>query len=326
LVEEKTCLQLHLFSRSTGILPLFPVPLPENYNNIVLPGSQCYTTDPSIGDFTIQYFQGDQFSLHLSSIHLLKSLSLQLIDKNEGLLSKLSLKNSFLHKMTGVGRLLLKEGQYTAMHTSLLKSEVNFEAAKTYQSFNLRLSSDLLEPFKEVFPQLDYGFDKPLPPQWLTPLMKQIIYQVLHANYEEKTLRFYFEVKLKEYLLELLLNTHNEKPGTRVGLTLRETKAIQDTHAYILSHLDKHFTITQLARHVQINEYTLKQGFKKLYGIGLFECLQNARLENARELLLHSDDPIKAIYTQAGYARITSFITAFRRHFGYTPGSLRRDN
>jgi AraC-like DNA-binding protein len=302
------------------------VALPENYNDLVLPGSQCYATDPSIGDLTIQYFQGDQFSLHLSSIHLLRSLSLQLIDKNEGLLSKLSLKNSFLHKMTGIGRLLLKEGQYTAMNTSLLKSEVNFEAAQTYQSFNLRLSSELLEPFKVVFPVLDSRFDKPLPAQWLTPLMKQIIYQILHASYEEKTLRFYFEVKLKEYLLELLQNTQHEKPGIRFGLTLRETKAIQETHAYILSHLDKHFTITQLARHVQINEYTLKQGFKKLYGIGLFECLQNARLEKARELLIQSDEPIKAIYTQAGYARITSFITAFRRHFGYTPGSLRRDN
>jgi AraC-like DNA-binding protein len=302
------------------------VALPENYNDHVLPGSQCYATDPSIGDLTIQYFQGDQFSLHLSSIHLLRSLSLQLIDKNEGLLSKLSLKNSFLHKMTGIGRLLLKEGQYTAMNTSLLKSEVNFEAAQTYQSFNLRLSSELLEPFKEVFPVLDSRFDKPLPAQWLTPLMKQIIYQILHASYEEKTLRFYFEVKLKEYLFELLQNTQQEKTGIRFGLTLRETKAIQETHAYILSHLDKHFTITQLARHVQINEYTLKQGFKKLYGIGLFECLQNARLEKARELLIQSDDPIKAIYTQAGYARITSFITAFRRHFGYTPGSLRRDN
>jgi AraC-like DNA-binding protein len=318
-------LHLHLFSRSIGILPLLPAPLPENYNDLVLPGSQCYTADPSIGALNIQYFQGDQFSLHLSSIHLLKTLSLQFIDKNEGLLSKLSLKNTFLHKMTGIGRLLLKEGQYTAMHTSLLKSEVNFEAGKTYQSFNLRLSSDMLHPFQEVFPGLDQQFEKPLPAQWLTPLMNQIIYQILHANYEEKTLRFYFEVKLKEYLLELLQHTQG-RPGVRPGLTLRETRAIEETHAYILSHLDKHFTITQLARHVQINEYTLKQGFKKIYGIGLFECLQNARLDKARTLLLQTNEPIKAIYTQAGYARITSFITAFRRHFGYTPGSLRRDN
>jgi AraC family transcriptional regulator, transcriptional activator of the genes for pyochelin and ferripyochelin receptors len=325
LVEEDNCLHLHLFSRSIGILPLLPAPLPENYNDLVLPGSQCYTTDPSIGELTIQHFQGHEFSLHLSSIQLLKTLSLQLIDKNEGLLSKLSLKNAFLHKMTGIGRLLVKEGQYTAMQTSLLKSEVNFEAGKTYQSFNLRLSSDLLMPLKEVFPELNYRFDKPLPAQWLTPLMKQIVYQILHANYEEKTLRFYFEVKLKEYLLEMLLNTQPGKPGVRPGLTLRETRAIHETHAYILSHLDKHFTITQLARHVQINEYTLKQGFKRVYGIGLFECLQNARLDKARELLLHTNDPLKAIYTQAGYARITSFITAFRKHFGYTPGSLRRD-
>jgi AraC-like DNA-binding protein len=34
--------------------------------------------------------------------------------------------------------------------------------------------------------------------------------------------------------------------------------------------------------------------------------------------------PIKQICVLTGYARMTNFITAFRKKFGYTPGSLRR--
>jgi AraC-like DNA-binding protein len=41
-------------------------------------------------------------------------------------------------------------------------------------------------------------------------------------------------------------------------------------------------------------------------------------------LLLTTNKPIKDICSSVGYPRITNFITAFRRRFGVTPGSLRR--
>jgi len=42
-------------------------------------------------------------------------------------------------------------------------------------------------------------------------------------------------------------------------------------------------------------------------------------------LLQTTNKPIKEICTLVGYPRTTNFITAFRKRFGVTPGSFRRE-
>jgi AraC-like DNA-binding protein len=64
--------------------------------------------------------------------------------------------------------------------------------------------------------------------------------------------------------------------------------------------------------------------FRQVFGSGVFETLLKARMQKARSLLLETDKPIKEVASLIGYERLTSFITAFRKHFGYTPASLRR--
>jgi AraC-like DNA-binding protein len=65
-------------------------------------------------------------------------------------------------------------------------------------------------------------------------------------------------------------------------------------------------------------------GFSQFFKTGVFECFQRARMYKAKQLLLQTNKPIKEICTMAGYPRMSNFITAFRKFFKYTPGSLRR--
>ena len=81
---------------------------------------------------------------------------------------------------------------------------------------------------------------------------------------------------------------------------------------------------TNLAKKVALNELKLKKGFRKYFDSGIFEWLTNRKMEHARMLILTTNKPIKDIASIVGYPLTTNFITAFRRRFGYTPGSLRR--
>jgi AraC-like DNA-binding protein len=79
-----------------------------------------------------------------------------------------------------------------------------------------------------------------------------------------------------------------------------------------------------LAKEVGMNDYKLKIAFRQLFGMGLFEYHLGLRMNEARRLLEETNKPVKAIAKLTGYSRITSFITTFRKFFGYTPSSVRK--
>jgi AraC-like DNA-binding protein len=70
--------------------------------------------------------------------------------------------------------------------------------------------------------------------------------------------------------------------------------------------------------------HTLKNGFKAVYGLPPYEYQKDARLRKAKDLLAHTDKPIKQIAALVNYASFASFVDAFTNHFGYTPGHVRK--
>jgi AraC family transcriptional activator of pyochelin receptor len=133
----------------------------------------------------------------------------------------------------------------------------------------------------------------------------------------------YFENKINDFHFEVLAQTYKADPGI-VDLLQSEKDAVFNARDIILTDLKQHFTIRQISEQVQLNEFKLKAGFKQLFGTGMFECLLRARMEKAKKLLIETDKPMKEIASLTGYEFLTSFITAFRKYFDYTPGSLRR--
>jgi AraC-like DNA-binding protein len=106
-------------------------------------------------------------------------------------------------------------------------------------------------------------------------------------------------------------------------LTEMETQAAYAAEKIISSDLRKHFRIPELSRKVHLNEFRFKIVFKKIFCKGAYEYLQEKRMHKAKELL-ESGESVKVVASETGY-RITHFITAFREHFGFTPGSIKRN-
>ncbi len=83
-----------------------------------------------------------------------------------------------------------------------------------------------------------------------------------------------------------------------------------------------HYSVDELARRVGSNRTTLTAAFKTEYRQTPMQYLKRTRLENAQEMLLRHEGSVHAIAEHVGYADTTSFIRAYRRHFGITPGGL----
>ena len=110
------------------------------------------------------------------------------------------------------------------------------------------------------------------------------------------------------------------------NFTLRayEKERISYVREFILAHLDKHLTAGSLAPEAGISVYKLTKGFRLVTGKKLPDFIKEQRMEKAKELLLHTNGPIKAIAALCGYRNDTSFHRAFKKYTSYTPDDFRK--
>jgi AraC-like DNA-binding protein len=83
-------------------------------------------------------------------------------------------------------------------------------------------------------------------------------------------------------------------------------------------------SLDELARRYHTSARTLNDDFKQVVGQSIFTFVTRRRLGQAHVLLQETDIPLKQLSARLGYTHVNHFSAAFRRLFGYPPGSLRR--
>jgi LacI family transcriptional regulator len=116
-----------------------------------------------------------------------------------------------------------------------------------------------------------------------------------------------------------------------VGVTARrstETLAVADAEiAAAVEFLRANFAglvrVEDVARASRLSLSSLKTRFKTVVGRPVHAELQRLRLAEARRLLATTDLPVKKVASRAGFADISHFTTAFRKHAGVPPAKYR---
>ncbi|MFB6275238.1 MAG: helix-turn-helix transcriptional regulator, partial [Halothece sp.] len=83
-------------------------------------------------------------------------------------------------------------------------------------------------------------------------------------------------------------------------------------------------TLSQLARQVGLNERKLKEGFQQVFQTTPFEYLRDRRLEQAKHLLLDTNQSVQEVARAIGYRSRSQFANAFRQKFGVNPKAYQR--
>ena len=90
-------------------------------------------------------------------------------------------------------------------------------------------------------------------------------------------------------------------------------------------HLDEHLTIPALSRRACLSATTVKEGFRRLYGLPVHTWLRQRRMERAAELLHTTELSLEGVAKAVGYSSVSQFIAAFRQQYGLTPGQYRKN-
>ncbi|HXO74010.1 MAG TPA: helix-turn-helix transcriptional regulator, partial [Puia sp.] len=87
----------------------------------------------------------------------------------------------------------------------------------------------------------------------------------------------------------------------------------------LVSDLSAPPTIASLARSILMSESQLKQSFREIFGVSVYQYFQNARLEKARQLLAANKKTVKEVGYELGFTNIGHFSRLFERAYHVKP-------
>jgi DNA-binding response OmpR family regulator len=92
----------------------------------------------------------------------------------------------------------------------------------------------------------------------------------------------------------------------------------------LIKHEGKAPTLDELAQQFGRSAKLLNEEFADEFGQSIYSFMSEHRLIQAHAALAQTDVPIKQLAARLGYAHVNNFSIAFKRRYGYPPGSLRR--
>ena len=152
------------------------------------------------------------------------------------------------------------------------------------------------------------------------------ISEILHGNIHKPLAgnmgKLYAQVKILEYLTLLAQYAGSLKSNEKDSV--HKAKILKEIHDELIELNGIIPTLDSLSERFGMSSRVLNNEFKKKYGESIWSFVNNQRLHKAHNAIENSDIALKALSAQLGYSHVNHFITAFKRRFGYTPGSLRK--
>jgi AraC family transcriptional activator of pyochelin receptor len=305
--------------------------IPADLTRYRLPGSGASTLANEHLKLLIQEMPAGDSRVFYSIYLVSKKTSLRVQDDTHFLSAYLSLQHDRPIQIAGLGKMLIREGQFNLIYTPQYDLVSQFDGVREYITLGIQYDMALLEEWAAYFPQLATFLEKVnegqpatlLPrPEWITKEMQDVIYRLLHVSLENEPSQKYFTLLVNTLLFHLLHQAVQQLPASNYNHY--EIDSIQAARDMIRKNIRYHFLIREIAQKVGMNEFKLKNGFRELFGNGVYEYLRSERMQTARELLGEPGRSIKEIASLTGYRSVNSFIKAFKKMYGETPGDFRK--
>jgi AraC family transcriptional regulator, transcriptional activator of the genes for pyochelin and ferripyochelin receptors len=325
-------MKFNISSITYGTLEFKPV-VPAGFAELVVPGSIISSAEGPFGKIMFQEINAGQSTIYYNVYRIREDLALDFFNNQGVVFTHIALKGSLRHDFDEIGPLYLKTGQFNFIHSPSLKGTTYMEGNHEYRTFNTYYTPEVLLELLPHFPYLETVLQNMHMERyglmfknngWVNPQIRDMADYLLSCTFEGNLRRFYFDMKMKEFLL-LLLMQEEQRQAALDKMSKSHFDSIHESRQIIDTRFDAHITLSDIAKQVGLNEFKLKAGFRRLFGVGMFEYLLKTRMQKARNLLLETKLPIKDVASRTGYTSKQSFQNAFKKYYDETPGSFRKE-
>lgn len=157
----------------------------------------------------------------------------------------------------------------------------------------------------------------------ITPQMYLIIQDILNCQRIGLFKKMFIEAKVIELLMLQLEQVMGCECQT-CSISKKDQEKMYAVRDILRTNLDQSTTLIDLARQVGTNEFTLKKGFKEIFGTTVFGYWNDLKMQIAKQMLLNENVPVSQVAEKTGYKNPQHFTVAFKRKYGITPGKLKQ--
>ena len=178
---------------------------------------------------------------------------------------------------------------------------------------------------KEIETLLGKGTRDPMFFGTVTPAFRTALFDIINCPFCGAIRRLFLESKCMELICYQLAQIGAGHPQAKPckPFSNNEIDRIHHARDLLIADLQNPPSVDKLSKMVGTNDYTLRQGFRKVFGTTIFEQLRRQRLAQAKTLLERSHLNVAEVAFQVGYSDLKHFYKAFKKQFHTTPGACR---
>jgi AraC-like DNA-binding protein len=174
---------------------------------------------------------------------------------------------------------------------------------------------------EQLVAALDLGRARPTTVRPMPLHVSASLRDAMSAQYSGDVRRLYAQARVLDYLASLYCHVARDQAARKEGSHLKQ---IQDLHHHLI-HLEGRMpTLNELAHQFGLSARRMNEEFSEEYGMSIFNFVTDHRLKLAHAAMVTGGTPMKVLAARLGYSHVNHFIAAFKRKFGYSPGSLRK--
>ncbi|MBO9151481.1 helix-turn-helix transcriptional regulator [Chitinophaga sp. GCM10012297] len=160
----------------------------------------------------------------------------------------------------------------------------------------------------------------------ITPRMMQVIEEVRHCHFTGGLKKLFLQSKAIELLALQCeqIETESKRTPETGKVSRTDEEKIYHARDLLLAHAQDPLSLAELARKAGLNEFKLKNGFRKVFDNTVFGYLNDHRLEQSREMIRQGDLSFTEIADTLGYSSLQHFSNAFRKKYGLSPREVKK--
>ena len=162
----------------------------------------------------------------------------------------------------------------------------------------------------------------------MTSEMKnQFSYMIKYANSNNPYSSYAIGNALCAFVIDVLSHIYlNNKDDEKNKLTYQyQSSLAYAAKEFVQDNYERQITPDDLAEVLHISTRQLSRVLKKYYNIGFSDLLENVRIEKAKKYLENTTLSVEEISYKIGYTNQYTFIRAFNRVVGVTPGKYKEN-
>ncbi|MEM6696914.1 MAG: AraC family transcriptional regulator, partial [Bacteroidota bacterium] len=194
--------------------------------------------------------------------------------------------------------------QHNIIYANSVKGRSFFNAKQGVKVFEVNLLPDFFKrflpdeiAFKDFLKAINRQENSMLSPYHypITSEMHWLIQEILTCDRKGLYKRFFLEAKVMELLLLQLEQIGSlQRPATH-QLKKSDVDKMHAVKDYLNQHLSQPCTLLELAQLFGTNEYSLKKGFKDVFGTTVFSYWSGVKMQHAKQKLLDGDVTISEV-------------------------------